>query len=78
MMLNKNIVRPDRVLLDHVEFPFQREKYIAGAFFWAHLAFDYGLERAAQFFKYFSTKVLIQPDFLMRLRSILLNRLTIT
>ncbi len=63
MMLNKNLLRPDRILMNHVEFPFQREKYIAGAYFWAHLAYDYGFERAAQFFKYFSTKYLNPTRF---------------
>ena len=63
MMLNKNIIRPDRVLVNHIEFPFQREKYIAGAYFWAHLAYEYGYERASQFFKYFSTKYINPTRF---------------
>ena len=63
MMLNKNLLRPDRVLMNHVDFPFQREKYIGGAYFWAHLAYEYGFERAAQFFKYFSTKYLNPSRF---------------
>ena len=63
LMLNNNMLQPDRVLMNHIQFPFQREKYIGGAYFWAHLAFDFGLERAAQFFKYFSTKYLNPTRF---------------
>ena len=56
----ESVIDDDRILNNHLHFPFSREKYIYGGYFYNWLVFTHGPEKAHQFFK-FHTKHYLNP-----------------
>tara|TARA_B100000925_G_scaffold291726_1_gene281026 strand:- start:5439 stop:8138 length:2700 start_codon:yes stop_codon:yes gene_type:complete len=59
-LLNQSLIDDDRIINNIFSFPFGREKYIYGGYFFSWLVFTYGQDMANQFFKY-HTRHYINP-----------------
>jgi len=59
-LLKQSLLDDDRIINNIFSFPFNKEKYIYGGYFFSWLVFTHGQERANQFFKY-HTRHYINP-----------------
>ncbi|MAW07160.1 MAG: hypothetical protein CME61_02640 [Halobacteriovoraceae bacterium] len=51
LLVKESLLDDDRIINNHFHFPFNREKYIFGGYFYNWAVFKYGEERAHKFFK---------------------------
>ena len=51
LLLKEGKIEIDRIINNTFDFPYLREKYIVGAYFYNYLAYTYGIEKSSAYFK---------------------------